>query len=160
MSGFIAIRVLHVLLAGLWLGAGVFTALFLFPTLGDTSASGNPMFAALMRRRFGVYMAVTGGTAVVTGIWLYWRFTGGFSAATMGTTSGMVFGIGGLAGIVATIIGGAVIGRSADKMAELIAHGAPQAEIETLRQRALGANRVVAVLMIFAVICMAAGHYV
>ncbi|HZP10972.1 MAG TPA: hypothetical protein VFB36_00980 [Nevskiaceae bacterium] len=160
MAAFVAIRVLHVVLAALWLGAGVFTALFLFPTLGDSAPGSNSMFAALMRRRFGVYMAVTGGLAVLTGIWLYWRFTGGFSAATIGTTSGIVFGIGGLAGIAAVAIGGAVIGRSADKMAALIEQAAPQSEIEALRQRALGANRVVAALMILAVVCMAAGHYV
>jgi hypothetical protein len=80
-----------------------------------------------------------------------------------------VFGAGGVCGLVALIIGGAVVGRNAKQMSELGARLATAAEAErpalaaqmaSHRARAALASRIVIVLQIIAVILMAIGHYV
>ena len=106
------LRAAHVLLAALWIGAGMFATLFLGPAMADMGPAGGQVIGALGRRGFLTYMAIVPGTTVLTGIYLYWRFTGGFDPAVMSTHAGMAFGTGGLLGLASLIIGGSVIGRS------------------------------------------------
>jgi hypothetical protein len=81
----------------------------------------------------------------------------------------MVFGTGGLAGIVALIIGGAVVAGAAKKMGEIAVRlsSAPEPERAALasqmaaaRRRAQSGARIVIVLQIIAIVLMAIGHYV
>jgi len=127
---FLLLRAAHVLLAALWVGATAFVTFFLMPALADAGRSSAPIMAALMRRRFDVFMASIGGTAVLTGFYLYYRFTGGFDPALSGSLAARVFGTGGIAGLVALILGGAVVSRSGKKMAELGARMATAPEAE------------------------------
>jgi uncharacterized membrane protein len=166
---FLALRAAHVLLAVLWVGAVFFMTFFLMPALAESGPAAGPVMGALMRRKLHVFMASIGGTTVLTGFYLYYRFTGGFDPALSGTRAAMVFGTGGLAGLVALILGGAVVAKNAKKTGELGARmaTAPEAErgalgsqIAAARQRAETASRIVIVLQIIAVVLMAIGHYV
>lgn len=166
---FLVLRATHVLIAATWVGATAFVSLFLMPSLAEAGPNAGPVMAALMRRKLHVFMGAMGGTAVLTGLYLYYRFTGGFDPALSGTRSAMVFGTGGLAGIVALIIGGAVVGRNAKKMSELGARlgaardserGELAAQMSAARQRAASASMVVVVLQVIAIVLMALGHYV
>src|ERR1700687_5556018 len=74
---FLSMRVLHVALAGAWLGAAMFTALYLGPSLLELGPAGAPLLATMVRRGLVKYMASIGGLTVVTGLYLFWRFTGG-----------------------------------------------------------------------------------
>jgi hypothetical protein len=106
----------------------------------------------------------------LSGIWLYWRFTGGFNPELSGTIAARVFGAGGAAGILALIIGGPVVGRNLKKAAALMpkATSLPDgpertvvtAQISAMRRRAIIASRIVVFLQIIAVTLMAMGHYV
>jgi hypothetical protein len=128
------------------------------------------MMGAIGRRGLNRYMGALGGVTVLTGIYLYWRFTGGFTPELSATRSAMVFGTGGIAGILAVIIGGAVAGRNAGRMEALgdqavaLPDGAERAAVITqaaaARDRALAGARIVLVLQIIALACMAIGHYV
>lgn len=166
---FLLIRAAHVLLAALWVGAIAFTSLYLMPALQDAGPAAGPVMGALMRRRIHVFMSSISGLTVVTGLYLYYRFTGGFDPALSGSMGARVFGVGGVAGIAALIIGGAIVSRSAKKMGELGARmpSAPESEraalaaqIAAARQRSATWSRVVLVLVMIAVISMAIGHYV
>jgi uncharacterized membrane protein len=167
---FLAVRVTHVLLAALWLGATGFVSFFLIPAIQEMGPGGLPVVGALSRRKMDTFMASIGGMTVLTGIYLYWRFTGGFEPAASATRGAMVFGTGGIAGIVALIIGGAVLGRNAKKMGELGGRMAstpegPQraaiaAEMAATQQKAATAGRLVVVLQMIALALMAVGHYV
>lgn len=167
---FLLLRVSHVLLAAVWLGATVFVTLLLMPALQETGAAAGPVLAALTRRKLHAFMAVLGGTTVLTGIYLYWRFTGGFDPAISATRAAMVYGTGGIAGILAVIIGGSVVGRNAQKLADIgarlpsmpdgAARTAAAAEMATARQRTATAGRIVIALQMLALACMAIGHYV
>jgi len=168
---FLAIRAAHVLMAALWMGATVFTSALLEPAADAAGATGGQLMMRLHRRGFPIYMSVIAVTTLVTGLYLFWRFTGGFDATVMTTThAGLAFGVGGSAGILAGLIGGGVVGRSAKKLAGLSTgaltiaddnvHRALLAEIAALKRRVKVGSRVVIGLQTAALVFMSVGHYV
>lgn len=167
---FLTIRVVHVLLAALWLGSAGFVAFLLMPAMEDTGPAGVPMMGAIARRGLNAFMGSLGGITVLTGIYLYWRLTGGFDPALSATRAAMVFGTGGVAGILSVIIGGAVVGRNVRLMGTLggkamsMPEGPERAGLMTqmaaARGRAATGGRILLVLQAIALVCMAIGHYV
>lgn len=167
---FLLLRAAHVLLAAIWVGMTAFVAMFLMPVVRHAGPAAGPVMGGLVRRKFPVAMASLGGTVVLTGFYLYWRFTGGFDPALSATRGAMVFGTGGIAGTLALIIGGAVVSRNAKKMALLGTQlptfpEGPQrtaaiAEMSAARAKATTFSRIVLVLQVIALLCMAVGHYV
>ena len=101
------------------------------------------------RRRYGAYKVDN----VLTGFWLYWHLTGGFQPALSRTMAARLFGTGGLAGLIAIIIGGAVVGRSWKKMED-------PSQSDAARRRVTTWALVMLVLQIIALVLMAIGHYV
>ena len=167
---FLLIRAVHVLLAALWLGSVAFVVVFVMPAVTETGPAGAPMMGAFARKGLNAFMAVLGGITVLTGFYLYWRMTGGFDPALSATNSAMVFGTGGITGLISLIIGGAVVGRQMKGMGEsggkamALPEGPERArlmgESNTARDRAVAGARIVLVLQVIALICMAIGHYV
>jgi len=85
------------------------------------------------------------------------------------TLPAKVFGAGGVLGIIALIIGGSVVGRSAKKAAELSTkiaampekqRGPAIAEVQALRKKMVTFGNVVIVLLAITITLMAIGHYV
>jgi hypothetical protein len=167
---FLVIRVVHVLLAALWLGSTAFMVFFVMPAFTETGPAGAPMMGAFARKGLNAFMAVLGGIMVLTGFYLYWRLTGGFDPALSATHAAMVFGTGGIAGLISVIIGGAVVGRKMKRMEELggkamaLPEGPERArlmsESNAARDGGVAGARIVLVLQMVALICMAIGHYV
>jgi hypothetical protein len=166
---FLVLRAAHVLFAAVWVGATAFTTFFLMPALGEAGPAAGPVTGALMRRKLPAFMASIGGLAVLTGIYLLYRFTSGFNPAVSASPPARMFSIGGLCGILALIIGGAVVSRNAKKMGEIGARiatapeserGALAAQMATHRQRAATFSKIVIVLQLTALVLMAIGHYV
>jgi uncharacterized membrane protein len=167
---FLTVRVIHVLLAALWLGAVGLMVLFVMPATRQTGPAAAPLMGAIARRGLNGFMGAIGGITVLTGIYLYWRFTGGFAPELSATRSAMVFGTGGVSGILAVIIGGAVVGRNAARMGALggKAMALPEgperaglmAQSAAAMDRATAGARIVLVLQMIALVCMAIGHYV
>lgn len=168
---FLIIRILHVLLAALWIGASAFAVLFLDRLLTESDGpSPAAVLTTLGRGGMNAFMASVGGLTVLTGLWLYWRFTGHFDPQQSGTMGARVFGTGGLAGIIALIVGGSVIGRTFKKMTALASRAASLPEgperttalsqIEASRARVHKTGWIVLVLQFIALATMAIGHYV
>jgi uncharacterized membrane protein len=174
MSGdtilFLSIRVLHVVLAGIWLGAVFFATIFLSPAMQKIGPAAGQVMSALVRRGMPAIMASIGGMTILTGIYLFWRFTGGFDPEVSASRAGIAFSIGALAGVIALIMGGIMIGRSAKRAAALaermaaMSEGAERAaivnEMNALRARMRTAGPIVLALLIVAMAAMALGHYV
>ena len=116
---FLAIRSAHVLVAGLWIGSTVFGAALLMPAIDAAGPSGGLVMMRLVKKGYAAYMSAISLTTLVTGVYLLWRFTGGFDLSVAATHAGMAFGAGGVAGILAGVIGGAVVGRSARELSAL-----------------------------------------
>src|SRR5215467_2277437 len=109
---FQSLRAVHVLLPAVGIGATVFTSILLMPGIEGWGAIGGQLMQNLEKKGMTPFFAALGGTTVLTGIYLYWHFTGGFDPEVSRSHAGMAFGIGGLCGLLAVIIGGSVIGRS------------------------------------------------
>jgi hypothetical protein len=166
---FLTIRVLHVVLAGAWLGAVMYNTFMLGPTVKQMGPTAAPVMAGLVRRGVVKYLASIGGTTVLTGIYLFWRFTGGFDPAASGSRAGIMFTIGALTGVIALILGG-MVGGSAKKLVDLgprvanMSEGAERAGLmstmEILRGRIETFGRIVTVLLLISMAVMALGHYI
>ena len=167
---FLTMRVLHVVLAGAWFGAAVIATLYLFPAFTQEGPAGGQVLSALVRRGLVAYMASIGGLTVVTGVYLFWRFTSGFDPVLSASRAGMAFSIGALCGVIALGVGGSMIGRSMKKLAALgaqaatLPEGAERAAIlksmKALRERAAMAGKIVVLLLLIAMATMALGHYI
>jgi uncharacterized membrane protein len=166
---FLGLRVTHVLFAAVWIGSTGYHLLLLTPAIAESGSAGGQVMLRL-GNRLGAYMATLSIVTTLSGVYLLWRFTGGFDPAVSATHAGVAFGVGGVAGILAGVIGGAVVGRNAGQMMQImtesvgVADGAAKAALmqraATCRQRMNGGTRAVFVLQATALVLMTLGHYV
>jgi len=162
-------RLLHILLGVFWAGTMIFNSVFLFPAVRDAGPDGAKVAAGLARRGFLAIMPIVAGLNILSGLWLFWRVSGGFQPSFMHSATGMTFGLGGAAAIAAFVIAVSVV-RPAMQRAGVLAEGAaraPAAERDAqlaaaqgLRLRAASAGQVVSVLLVLAVGAMALARYV
>jgi hypothetical protein len=166
---FLSLRVVHVLLAAAWIGATIFTSLLLMPVIESSGPTGGQIMLSLERKGMTAFFASIGGITVLTGFYLYWHFTGGFDPEVSRSNAGMAFGVGGLAGLIALIVGGAVIGRSSKRMVALMSQlptaaeaqkGALMQEAAMLRGRMKTFGMLVLLLQVVALVLMALAHYI
>ncbi len=167
---YVVVRTLHVVAAALWVGSGVFLASFLMPAMRRLGPQGAPVSENMAQHGMGLFLEISGGITVLSGLWLYWEFTQGLDGGITLSAPGVVFGLGGLCGIAASAVGGGIIGRSVKRARQLGAdvagmgdgseRSARVATIARLRRRTAVATKCDAVLLVVALILMALGHYV
>lgn len=165
----IALRLAHVVLGALWVGMVVFTAIFLTPAIQQAGPDGAKVMVALQRRGILTVMPILAFGTLISGIWLYWRASGGFQAGYVTSPGGLAFGLGGVASLAAYALGIAVM-RPAMLRAVALAQAAgvatPEeregraAEIQRLRARGATAGRWVAALLVGAVAAMGVARYI
>lgn len=165
---FLIARVLHVGLGVFWAGTMIFNTAFLSPSMRDAGPDGAKVGAGLMRRRFLDIMPAAAGLTVLSGLYLYWRISGGFSSDYMGTAMGMTYGAGGIAALIALGLGLGILRPSMIRAAALsqAADGAAPEErdrvlaaAQALRMRAASVGQVVAWLLGATTIAMALARY-
>lgn len=164
----IVLRLAHVFCGALWVGMMAFTVFFLTPALGEAGPDAGKLMAALAKRRIPIIMPIIALIALVSGMWLFWRMSGGNMGALMATPMGQGFAWGGAAALLAFLIG-IVVMRPAMmrsmKLAESLASASPeeratrQAEIQRLRARGTTLGHVVTGLLLFALAAMAVARY-
>jgi uncharacterized membrane protein len=170
MSLFLSVRVLHILFAAIWFGAAFAMIFFVVPALKDAGSAAGPVMGAINRRKYPAFIQSIAGLCVLTGFYLYYRHTGGFDPALSGTMSARVFGTGGIAGLVALIVGASVIGRAMKSIGTIMAQAAAMPDgaekqalitkAQSLQASAAVWSKVVIVLMTIAIVTMSIGHYV
>ena len=167
---FLVVRAAHVTAAAVWIGSHIFSTFMLMPAIDASGPSGGQVMMRINRRGIVTYMLSVALLTLVSGVVLFWRFTGGFDPAVAATHAGLAFGFGGTAGILAGAIGGGVIGRSATRVASIagrltsLPDGAEKSNLvwqaSVLRRRMTIGSQLVTVLQVLAVVLMAVGHYV
>jgi len=167
---FLIIRPLHVLLSAIWIGSAVFTSYLLMPAVDADPPAGGRIMMSLNRNGLVAFFGSMAGFTVLTGLYLYWRFTGGFGPEASRSHAGLAFGIGGVAGTLAAVIGGSVVGRSSNRLIAIMEQAArmPDGPEKTallqpaaaLRQRIASAGHVVVALQVIALVLMAVAHYI
>ena len=165
---FLGLRALHVLVAGIWIGSTTFLAVVLMPAIDAAGPAGGQVMVRLSTRN-AAYMTSLGAVTVLSGIYLLWRFTGGFDGGVLATHAGKAFSIGGAAGILAGIVG-SIVGRTAGTLVETggaLAKAADDAarqalgrKLAELRARMAKLTRIVIALQAVALVLMAVGHYI
>jgi uncharacterized membrane protein len=169
-SIYLLVRLAHVLVAALWFGSIAVLVLFVMPSIAQAGPAGGQVMNAMMRRGFGPFMPAIGGTTVLTGVLLYWRFTSGFAPALVHTHAGLAFGIGGLLGIASLLVGGLIVGRGSDALMRMAAElpsmvdGPEKAlfvqRMTALRNRTATGGRVLLALVTVTITLMTLAHYI
>jgi uncharacterized membrane protein len=164
----IVLRFAHVFFGALWIGMMAFQTFFLGPTMAEMGPDGGKVMGGLMRRRLPIVMPLMGLIAIVSGLWMFQRDSGGNMGAFMATPVGKAFGWGGLSAILAFLVGVVAMRPLMMRMMKLgqsLASAPPQdrqaqaAELQRLRSRADVLAKVVTVLMLLALAAMAVARY-
>lgn len=169
MTTFLILRILHILLAAIWIGGTFVTTVFFVPAIQDAKAAGGQVMSAVIKRGYVMFVPSLAGLVTLSGMYLYYKFTAGFDPVISGSMAGRVLGTGGIAGILAAIVGSGV-GRKVRKVAALMQQASPMPEgpekttllqQAAALQRSMGTSNVITlVLMVIALITMSLGHYV
>ncbi|HEV2749809.1 MAG TPA: hypothetical protein VGV12_04720 [Gemmatimonadales bacterium] len=164
----LALRFAHVFFGALWVGMMAFQTFFLMPALSEVGPDAGKFMAALMRRRLPVILPIVALITLISGFWLFQRLSGGAAARLMRTPMGMAFGSGGLAALVAFLLG-IVLMRPAmvrsTQLAQSLASASPEeratrsAEIQRLRARGVTAGWAAMLLLLYALGAMAVARY-
>jgi hypothetical protein len=141
----------------------------LLPVIRGLGPIGGNVMIGLHQKKMTRFVAVISGMTVLTGIYLLWHFTGGFDPQSSRTHAGIAFGVGGLAGLLAAIVSGAIVGRSFEKMIMSLAQAASADGLQKkdlmqtatrLQQQVARFGAVVLAFQMMALVLMAIGHYV
>jgi uncharacterized membrane protein len=165
----IVLRVVHVMGGVFWAGAVLFVAHFLEPAVRATGPDGGRVMQALQKKNFHNVIPIVAAFTLVSGFWLYWRDFGRFHPGAGASGVELTYAIGGLAALVAFVIGATMLRPTIVRLGAL---GAQLAQAEPARREALGgemaslqararlAGRLVAGLLGITIIAMAIGRYV
>jgi hypothetical protein len=168
----IILRIFHIFGAITWIGIGFFTFLSLDPLVKKLGPEGKRLQGILFgQSNLQQIFPAAGGTTILSGLLLYIKDSGMFAGnglAWVGSPQGIVFGIGGLAGIGVMMMGARVVRplvEQAQKIgAEIQAGGGKPTPEQTqalaaIDERMERINRIDFVLMVVAVLCMATARY-
>jgi uncharacterized membrane protein len=166
----IVLRLVHVVAGAIWVGMATFATYYLQPAIQETGPDGGKVMAAIQRRGVMTVMPILAVATLVSGLWLYMRAAGGQHAAFARSGPGLAFGIGGLAAIVAWLMGMFVMRPAMMKAVTLAQSLGPSAspqdrervgaEAQRLRARASVAGKAVTHLLFLAVAAMAVARYI
>jgi hypothetical protein len=162
----LVLRIIHIGFGVFWAGSGIFTAWFLAPAVKAAGPDGGKVMGKLSTAtRWPIAISAASGLTVLSGILLYvdqW-------ADASKTPAGIGFAIGGFFGLIAAIIGGAVLGRTSGQIVRLAqeiqasAGGPPPpeklAEMGALQARMERFSNIGAIILTITVIMMAISPY-
>jgi uncharacterized membrane protein len=165
----ILLRLLHIILGVLWVGGIGLLTWFIIPAVGMAGPSGGQFMQTLtVRTKLVRYMPAIGGLTVLAGFALFWRDMSVSGGSFAQTRAGMTFSIGGLAALIALIVGGIMMGRSAKELGEIGTRvsqaGSPPSPEQAQRIGALQARMksgasIVLTLLLIATATMAVARY-
>ena len=166
----ILLRIVHVLCGVFWAGALMFVVLFLEPSIRASGPDGAKVMRALVQRNYLTVVPLVAALTIVSGVWLMWIVSGGFSAEWFRSGTGIALTLGSVVAFAAFMIGVHVLRPSVLRIGPLaqVAAEAPEgrkkeamlAQVQRLRRRAMISGRWIAALLAIAVVAMALGRYV
>ncbi len=161
-------NLIHIIASAIWAGGAFMMAWFIAPTAAVSGEAGSAFMRSLVQgTKVSLYLTVASWLTILTGLYLYWVFSGGFTSAWMSTSQGLAFTLSALTAIAALVVGQAVSRPTANRMTalgmEIQAGGGPPApeqlaEIGALGARMTSAGRLVAILLMLTIVGMALGH--
>ena len=148
------LRLLHVIGGVFWAGTSFAIVGFVQPAVKATAPAGGRVLQQMVKLgRLSTALAIAALVTAGSGILLYERVSGGFRPGWIVSGPGVALTIGGLAGIIAAVIGGTIIGPASVRIADLgetmqmggkPPEPATVAEMQALQQRMTTWGRVAA----------------
>jgi hypothetical protein len=165
---FATLRILHIVCGTFWTGSALLIAGFVQPTVRGLGPEGGRFMERFsVKSGFPIAMTGAGFITLVTGFYLLWAGSGGFAAGWPANTFDLLIALGGLAGIIAFVLGIGVNAPTAARLGrlagEVAARGGPpsaeqQQQIATLQRRLHQGGRTSAGLLLLATALMAAAR--
>jgi uncharacterized membrane protein len=165
----LVLRLIHIVLGVFWAGTLFFLVLFLAPAMGRAGPDAGKVMIQINKARFFEIMPLAALITILSGVWLMWILSDGFGALFFASRWGMTLTVGGVAALVAFIIGTMVMRPTTLRLLDLGPRMAASssdeerqslgAEMEALRSRSQTASRWVALLLLVAVAAMAGARY-
>jgi uncharacterized membrane protein len=166
----IVLRVVHVLSGIFWLGSGLFSALFLMPSLGKLGPGAGPFMAELGRRRMPTVLMASALLTILSGVRLLQLASGGFSGAYFATGVGRTFAGAGVLAVIGWLVAiliarpaamrAGALGAAAAAEGDAAARGRLLGQLDGLRRRAALGNVTAVGLLVLAAAGMAVARYV
>ncbi len=160
------LRIVHITGAAFWAGSSFLLTGFIGPAAKQAGPEGAKFMQKLVQGgRYIVAIAAAAGLTVLTGLLLYWRASGGLRSDWISTGTGVMFTIGGLAGIAAFIVG-IMTGSTSRQLAEFGSslEGPPSpeqaAQIAGFQNRLSNLGAITSILLLVALIAMATAQNV
>jgi hypothetical protein len=161
----IVLRFLHVFGGAFWFGSAIMLGFFISPTVAATGEAGQKFMASLVKNA-NITKVISGaaGLTVLAGAALYWIDSKGLSSPWARSGPGLVFGIGGVFGLIGFIYG-MQIGTNINALVKVGSEvqGKPTAEqlgkIQAAQKKLGVVGPVSSIALIIAVICMSVARY-
>lgn len=159
------LQVVHVCAAGIWFGGGIYLYMMAKADLAGDFALATRYNAMIARvSRIGVLMPIASITTTVAGVLVYGAV--GYHNRGFGSLGSIVFHVGVLAGIVATVHGATSFGKAMQGVSKLTAdsvaadgtvNASALAELTTAQEKITAALNIHVALVVLAFVCMVFG---
>ena len=165
----IVLRLIHILSGVFWAGGGMVLAWFVHPANRASGESGPAFMRRLMLDyRLGAFFGLAMALTLLSGFGMYWRLSSLAGSEWFASRPAMVLGTGGIAAVLAAIIGmgnGSITGKKMTALGEAMKNsGSPPsaaqiAQMGALQGRLAAGARIASSLLIVATIAMAVARY-
>jgi hypothetical protein len=164
----LALRWIHVVAGCLWVGIAVFVAFVLGPAIDDAGPGAASIMPALRRRGLMTLLPLLALATILSGMGLFWLVGGGDLQGFLASANGLALGLGGLAALVAFLIGILVMRPSmmgAVSIFQSLASATAEeqagrlAAATELRKRGARAMRYIGILLLLSTTAMAVARY-
>ena len=163
----VVLRLLHIVSGALWVGAVVFTAFFLMPTIAAAGPGGGAFMREFGKRKIPQFMMSLMGITVLSGAGLMGVIGSRSDGTWFSSPMGRVISIGAAIAIIASVYGSVVnrpVGMRMQQLGAEMGGGQPTpaqaTEMQALQAKMAGAARTVALMLLLAVAAMAVARYV
>lgn len=164
----VVLRFIHIVLGVLWVGGVFALSVIVIPGMQQLGLPLDPLTKTLNHRKFSQIMMAFGGLTVLAGLTMMYVLGHG-NEAFFQSHFGRTLSLGGLCAILALVIGGSVARPALAKIGKLqadLAANPPKgddprkAQIAALQQRIVFFSKLVVILLLIAVTCMAVARYI
>ena len=159
------LRLIHIFAGAFWFGSAILLGFFISPTVAATGEAGQKFMGALVKNTgLTKRIAAAAGLTILAGAALFWIDSDGFTSAWTRSGPGLVFGIGGVFGLIGFIYG-MQIGSNLNKLVKIgsEAQGKPTADqmsqIQAAQKKLGMVGPISSIALILSVVCMSVARY-
>jgi hypothetical protein len=164
----LTLRVIHLLCGVFWVGAGLYSTIFMAPAMSKAGPAAGPIMEELMRRKIFTVMPLAAILTMLSGLRLLWITSGGFAPSYFTSPSGATFAIGGALAIIGFFFGMFYLrpgqmkmGALTQQMATASAEEKPALQAQLAKVRSANATGTAAAMtmLTLSVVAMAIARY-